>query len=161
MRILYGVQGTGNGHISRATSLIPELRKIAQVDVLLSGNAPGRNLSSIQPDIVLKGYGFVFGKNGGIDWKATFSSFSFRQLFREIRQLDLSPYDLVINDFEPISAWAGKFQNKEVIGLSHQVSLLSKSVPGQDHMNWYKRLFLKYYAPYTKNYGSHVLVNGY
>ena len=37
MRILYGVQGTGHGHISRAKVIIPLLREVADVDVLISG----------------------------------------------------------------------------------------------------------------------------
>ena len=38
MRILYGVQGTGNGHISRCRSVAEALaRKGVEVDYLLSG----------------------------------------------------------------------------------------------------------------------------
>ena len=37
MRILYAIQGTGNGHISRATALVPRLKERADVDVLISG----------------------------------------------------------------------------------------------------------------------------
>ena len=37
MKILYAVQGTGNGHFSRAQDVIPLLKKKAQVDILVSG----------------------------------------------------------------------------------------------------------------------------
>jgi len=37
MRILYAVQGTGNGHITRAIELIPYFSKYGDVDILLSG----------------------------------------------------------------------------------------------------------------------------
>ena len=37
MKILYAIQGTGNGHLSRAIDVIPALKKIGQVDVLVSG----------------------------------------------------------------------------------------------------------------------------
>ena len=37
MRILYGIQGTGNGHISRALEVLPYLKKKASVDILISG----------------------------------------------------------------------------------------------------------------------------
>jgi UDP:flavonoid glycosyltransferase YjiC (YdhE family) len=33
MRIFYAVQATGNGHISRAMELLPELEKMGQVDI--------------------------------------------------------------------------------------------------------------------------------
>ena len=38
MKILYGIQGTGNGHLSRAEEIVPILKKMAHVDVLISGN---------------------------------------------------------------------------------------------------------------------------
>ncbi|NDB36263.1 MAG: glycosyl transferase, partial [Flavobacteriia bacterium] len=37
MKILYAIQGTGNGHISRAIALVPEFQKLVEVDVLISG----------------------------------------------------------------------------------------------------------------------------
>ena len=37
MRILYGIQGTGNGHITRAIEIIPQLHQQGIVDVLVSG----------------------------------------------------------------------------------------------------------------------------
>jgi len=36
MKILYAVQATGNGHISRATQLLPYMEKYGEVDVFLS-----------------------------------------------------------------------------------------------------------------------------
>ncbi len=37
MKILYAVQGTGNGHLSRAIDIIPCLQKHGEVDILVSG----------------------------------------------------------------------------------------------------------------------------
>ena len=37
MKILYGIQTTGNGHLSRAREIIPYLLNRLQVDVILSG----------------------------------------------------------------------------------------------------------------------------
>ena len=36
MKVLYAVQGTGNGHISRSKEVIKQLGKNCEVDVLLS-----------------------------------------------------------------------------------------------------------------------------
>ena len=33
MKILFAIQGTGNGHLSRARDVYPELLKYGQVDV--------------------------------------------------------------------------------------------------------------------------------
>jgi predicted glycosyltransferase len=37
MKVLYAIQGTGNGHLSRAEDIVPQLRKRCQVDILVSG----------------------------------------------------------------------------------------------------------------------------
>jgi len=37
MKILYAIQGTGNGHVSRAREIIPILKKKGDVDILISG----------------------------------------------------------------------------------------------------------------------------
>ena len=37
MKILYAIQGTGNGHISRARDIIPLLQKKGELDILISG----------------------------------------------------------------------------------------------------------------------------
>ena len=38
MKIFYAIQGTGNGHISRAEQLYPYLKKYGEVDFFLSGS---------------------------------------------------------------------------------------------------------------------------
>ena len=37
MKVLYAIQGTGNGHLSRAEDIVPHLQKRAEVDILVSG----------------------------------------------------------------------------------------------------------------------------
>jgi hypothetical protein len=37
MNILYAIQGTGNGHLSRAVDVIPELKKYGDLDLFVSG----------------------------------------------------------------------------------------------------------------------------
>ena len=49
MKILYAVQATGNGHISRAMELMPFLQQYGEVDVFLSGSN-----SNLQPDLPVK-----------------------------------------------------------------------------------------------------------
>jgi len=38
VRVLYGIQCTGNGHITRSINIINELRKHVTVDVVTSGS---------------------------------------------------------------------------------------------------------------------------
>jgi len=49
MKILYGIQGTGNGHLVRASVLAPELSKYANVDLLVSGSES--DLSLIEENV--------------------------------------------------------------------------------------------------------------
>ena len=99
MKVLYAIQGTGNGHLARAIQLIPSIREKMEVDVLLSG---------IQGDLELPfevkyqcyGLSFIFGKNGGIDIFKTISKLKPFRLIREISALPVKEYDLIISDFE-------------------------------------------------------------
>ena len=154
MKILYAVQGTGNGHITRAIEIIPYLQQKGEVDILVSG---------IQSDIELpfevkyrfKGLSFIFGKKGGVDFWKTFVKLNSIKLINEIKKLDLKPYDLIISDFEPISCWAAIKAKKECIGLSNQVATLHPLAPKPKKNDIIGKLVLQNYAPTTYNYGFH------
>lgn len=154
MKILYAVQGTGNGHISRARDIIPLLMKKGEVDVLVSGTESDLDLP-YEVSFRFKGMSFIFGKSGGVDLKATFKKASLINLIKEVLSLNLKPYDLVINDFEPVSAWAAKFRGVHCISLSHQCSLLYPEVPQPKKSDWFGEWILKNYAPTKAKYGFH------
>ena len=63
MKILYAIQGTGNGHISRSTEVLKYLVKEADVDILVSEIQHEVNLG-FKVKYQLEGLGFVFGKTG-------------------------------------------------------------------------------------------------
>ena len=63
MKILYAIQGTGNGHLSRSMDIVPLLKQMGEVDVLVSGTQGDLSLP-FQVKYVLHGFGFVFGKKG-------------------------------------------------------------------------------------------------
>ena len=46
MKIFYAIQGTGNGHLSRAEQLYPYLKEYGQVDFFLSGSNAQLNTRS-------------------------------------------------------------------------------------------------------------------
>ena len=77
MKILYAIQGTGNGHISRAVQLDPYLKKYGEVDYFLSG-------SNIQLNTHLpikyrsKGLSLFYKNTGGLDYLKMLQSFSFQ-----------------------------------------------------------------------------------
>ncbi|MDA0327251.1 MAG: glycosyl transferase, partial [Bacteroidetes bacterium] len=85
MKVLYAIQATGNGHISRAKELIPLLQKNIEVDVLLSGTSADIELE-MPVRFRFKGLSFVFGKNGGINIWKTIVKMDFWRFFRDIKQ---------------------------------------------------------------------------
>lgn len=154
MKILYAIQATGNGHLSRAKDVIPALMKRATVDVVISG---------VQADLDLPfpikhryhGLSFIFGKGGGVDLIDTFKKNSTSRLIKEIRSCPVENYDLVINDFEPISAWACWIKGIRCVSLSHQSALQSPKVPKPLHSDWVGSFILKHYAPASMHFSFH------
>jgi len=155
MKVLYAIQGTGNGHLSRARDVIPVLlSKNIELDLLVSG---------VQADVALpykikynfQGLSFIFGKKGGVDLWKTYSNSNLRGLRKEIKQLPVEEYDLIINDFEPVSAWAAKRKNVPCVSFSHQAAVLSEKAPKPKKPNFSGRQILKRYAPTEKQFGLH------
>jgi uncharacterized protein (TIGR00661 family) len=137
MRILYGIQLNGNGHITRSLELISQLKaKGYEVDVIASGG----NYSIELPDYIkkFKGLSMYFNKSGRINKLKTTLSLNLFKLIKDINY-DCSGYDLVISDFEPISAYSAKKYKVKSIGISNQVSITKSS--------FLESLFIKYFAP--------------
>lgn len=155
MKVLYAIQGTGNGHLSRARDIIPILlKKNIELDLLVSGTQADIQIP-YPVKYQLKGWSFIFGKKGGVDMWRTYLKTNAARLQREIKSVPVSEYDLVINDFEPVSAWACKLQHRPCIGFSHQSAVLAPSVPKPKKKDLLGKLILQKYAPTTKAYGLH------
>lgn len=154
MRILYAIQGTGNGHLSRAMEIVPHFMQRAEVDVLLSGTQCELQLP-FPVRYRMQGLSFVFGKKGGIDILATLAQTDLRRFYREVNSLRVEDYDLVVSDFEPVSAWACHAQGKPCIGLSNQAALQTEGAPLADIADPIGKLILARYAPVTRAYGFH------
>ncbi|HEY9044308.1 MAG TPA: glycosyltransferase family protein [Ohtaekwangia sp.] len=154
MKILFAIQGTGNGHLARAEDVIPILQQYGDLDLFVSG---------AQADIKLpyavkyksKGLSFYFGKSGGIDFLRTFKNNSSKEVYKEIKKFPVEKYDLVINDFEPITAWACRKREIPCVGLSHQSALLSTKVPTPKKIDPVGEWVLHNYAPVDKYVSFH------
>ena len=155
MKVLYAIQGTGNGHLSRARDMIPAiLKEGVELDILVSGT---------QADIPLPfkikyqfwGLSFIFGKQGGIDFWKTYLNANTLRTQKELRNLPVQEYDFVLNDFEPISAWACKLKGIPCIGVSHQAAVLSPHAPQPERKDPVGMFILRNYAPTTHQYGFH------
>ncbi len=154
MKILYAIQGTGNGHVCRALDIIPALRKKADLDILISGTQSDIRLP-FTVTYQFEGLSFIFGKNGGVDLMETYKKSHLRKLLKEIRSLPVDKYDLIISDFEPVSSWACYIHNKTCIALSHQAAVLDKHCPQPRKEDPMGRAILKVYAPSSVRYGFH------
>jgi len=154
MKILYGIQGTGNGHITRSSKIIHRLKKIGcDVDILISGKFHQIDISH---DIKFnfKGFNFSHNSDGSINKVKTLFDNSLYQFIKDTR-LDLSEYDKIITDFEPITSWAAKFQNREIWGVGNQYSFLSKKTPRPKSKSFIGEFVLKHMAPVTNPIGLH------
>jgi uncharacterized protein (TIGR00661 family) len=145
-KILYAVQGTGNGHIVRAIEMLPVLRCYAEVDILLSGNQ-----SQVKLPFAVKyrraGLVLHYNRRGGVSMLRTLLGNNLLRLLREIRGFPVQQYDLVLNDFECVSAWAARWRGRPVLDCSHQAALLQKGVPRPRVKNVLAELILRTYAP--------------
>jgi uncharacterized protein (TIGR00661 family) len=152
MRILYAIQGTGNGHLARATEIVPILKSMADTDVLVSGTQADLKVP-FHIDYSFTGLSFIVGQNGGVDLLKTIRKMSVLQFFRDIQNLPVDKYDLVISDFEPVSAWACRLRHKTCIGLSHQNAVLHSSAPQPEFNDYFGKFILKYYSLTEIKYG--------
>lgn len=154
MKILFAIQGTGNGHISRAREVIPHLLQYGELDLLISGTQADVSL----PYLVKykkRGLSYTFGKKGGIDIIDSVKQFRPINLWKDIQSFPVQSYDLVINDFEPVTAWACKIKHKPCIALSHQSAFLSSKTPRPSKKDGFAEGVFNHYAPCTSAYGFH------
>lgn len=152
-KILYAIQGTGNGHISRAREIVPLLQKHGELDILISGTQADVKLAQ-EVKYQLHGFSFIFGKNGGVDHFKTYKNMDLLRFRKDMKRLPLNDYNLIVNDFEPVTAWACRKQGIESVSLSHQASFTSTKVPRPKVKDWGK-LILSRYAPTTHHVGFH------
>lgn len=155
MKILYAVQATGNGHITRARIMAEAFKQLnIEVDWIFSGR-PKEELFDMQPFADYKAFsGLTFAiKNGSIQYVKTAFKNNLFKFIRDLFRVDFDGYDLVINDFEPITAWAAKIKGIKTTGLSHQMSF-QKEIPTAGG-NFIARFVLKHFAPVSRAVGLH------
>lgn len=125
MKILYGVQATGNGHITRARAMLPALRAAGiEVDFVFSGREPSQyfDMDLFGTFRIFRGFTYRI-QNGRVRRLATLADARPHRFIRDIWTLDTRNYDVVLTDFEPVSAWAARRQGTPSIALAHQYAL--------------------------------------
>lgn len=162
MKLLYGVQATGQGHISRARAMA---NAFSAHDIEVDWFFSGRDRSGLFDMDPFGQYqhreGLSFAsKDGSIDYLATLRKNKFTRFIKDVVQLDVENYDVIVTDFEPVTAWAGLIKRKKTIGIGHQYAF-SKSTPrsrgnllGRGVMNMFAPVHLSvglHWYPYAKN----------
>lgn len=154
MNILYGIQATGHGHISRAKELLPEFCKHANVDVLISGYACQLEL---EHDITYRkrGISLRYDSSGGVAVLETLRRFKLIRFISDIQSLSMQKYDLVISDYEPVSSWAARIAGVPSISMSHQAAFLSPQTPRPVKKSLIAEQLLQRFAPTDDVIGFH------
>jgi uncharacterized protein (TIGR00661 family) len=146
MRILYGIFAQGHGHFSKAAVLLPLLEASGhEVRVVSSG-----------ADKPPAGYNFPWHRhfpglsyvvtNGRTDYRKSVIKWAretprvmghlwkLRSLVREFEP------DIILSDFEPLTASPFLSANCEVVALSRQVALFDRSIPLPDEMGFERKM---------------------
>ena len=154
MKILYGVQGTGHGHISRARVVLPKLREIAEVDVLISGYNFHLDLDG---DIAYKarGISLTYDRKGSVDFLETALKLQPVKFIQDVQNAPVQEYDFVVNDFEPVTAWAAQAAGVPVVAISHQASFASPNAPRPERRSLMAEGVFKHFAPFSEAVGCH------
>jgi uncharacterized protein (TIGR00661 family) len=128
MKIFYAIQATGNGHISRAAQLYPFLQKYGEVDFFLSGNNSTLNFP-FPVKYRSKGLSLYYSKCGDLEYKKILTIIHLFSVYKTAQSLPMRQYDVIINDFEFITALACKLQKTKSIQFGHQASFQSSNTP--------------------------------
>lgn len=155
MKILYGIQGTGNGHITRARAMAAELAKAGvDVDYLFSGRPRDRFFDMEAFGNFQHRDGLTFAtRHGRIHALDTLLGAKPLTLLKDIKSLQLKDYDLILSDYEPVTAWAAKLRKAPLVALGHQYAFRypipqHRGSPGQ-------RWLMQYFAPADTFLGLH------
>lgn len=155
MKILYGVQATGNGHISRAHAMAKHLPQ-QDTQYVFSGRKREDffDMDKFGDWQCLAGLSFAF-KNGKISNLETLRQNQWLQFMKDVNAMRkrLDDYDVVVSDFEPVCAWAAKLAGKPCIGIGHQYAF-DYPVPkaGNDFLS---RKIMQNFAPVNIGLGLH------
>ena len=156
LKILYGIQCTGNGHLSRSKEIIKYLQdnysdKIETIDVCLSGNFSQIDTSDLNVKYKFEGLGFNID-NGQISIWKTIVDLKLWNFFKSIFVPQIEKYDIIVSDFEPVTCWAGIIRRKRVLGVGNHYKFLSnkKFLKNLSPNYFYNKIITKLVSPVNK-----------
>jgi uncharacterized protein (TIGR00661 family) len=132
-KILYGVNGEGAGHSTRAKEVISYLQKCGHVVHIVSFDRGLANLSKDFEVTEILGWGLAY-VNNRVRYRRTLTRnlLTARRTATSISRLkkliDDAAIDLVITDFEPLSCHAGRRKRLPIIAIDNQHCLTNAAV---------------------------------
>lgn len=156
MKILYGVQTTGRGHLVRARAMIAGLKARGhRVETLFSGPP----VEPVWLDDVFEPWSRREGLthvsiDGRISYLATARRLRPLRFLRDVRRFDAGDADLVISDYEPISARVARRAGIESIGIGHLFAFAHHPVPVAGR-NLFNQAIMRGFAPVDVPLGLH------
>lgn len=156
MKILFGIQATGNGHISRSTEIYKLLKQhpaVEQLDVLISGDNAGMSLP-FEVNYQYKGFSFYYGKKGKISVLKSIGKANFLSAAIGLMKVPFKKYDLIISDFEPITLWGAMLAGVKRVGIGNMYSVNSKKFPEPGH-NFTTKFFTTVMCPARNKIAMH------
>jgi uncharacterized protein (TIGR00661 family) len=131
--ILYGVNGEGSGHSTRAKEVISHLKQRGHNLHIVSFDRGLHNLSASFPVTEIFGLSLAY-VNNRVRYERTLANNlikaprAARSLKELSRLVDESKIDLVITDFEPLSSHIGHHKHLPVISIDNQHAITNTSV---------------------------------
>ncbi|MDA8787931.1 hypothetical protein N9N00_03585 [Schleiferiaceae bacterium] len=155
-KVLYALQGTGNGHVARARELVPLITQIPGVELHLwiSGTQSELNVG-VPVDRRFNGLTFYYSKRGGIHWPRTLLRNTWGGFLWDVLRAPVERYEIILNDFEPISAWAAWLKGAPLWACSHQYAVMHSGSPRPKNRNEAFERSMFWLAPYRRGIGFH------
>jgi uncharacterized protein (TIGR00661 family) len=157
MKILFGIQATGNGHITRSIeiyNLLKEMPDMERLDVVISGG----NSSVEVPfpvNYTFRGLTFLYGKKGKISFFKSLRKTNWFRFFKDVFSIPFKQYDLIISDFEPITLWGARFRRVTSVGVGNAYSMESKNFPKMGLSSRLTKYGSKLMCPAKSKVGMH------
>jgi len=156
MKILFGIQATGNGHISRSTEIYKLLKQhpdVEKLDVLISGGKAKMGLP-FEVNYEYKGLSFYYGKKGKISVLKSIGKANILSFIVGLMKVPFREYDLIISDFEPITLWGAKIAGIKRVGIGNMYSMTSKKFPVPRHLS-FTNLYAQLICPAENKIAMH------
>jgi uncharacterized protein (TIGR00661 family) len=134
--------------------VLPYLERYGRVDIFLSG---ANNSLQLAAPVTYrsKGLSLFYTNSGSLNYWEIANQVAPLRIWREVRDLPVEKYDLVINDFECITSLACAYKKIPSVQFGHQASFISPKVPRPAKQDRMGEWILRHYSRATQYVGLH------